>query len=427
MKKYLFLFMTLMASSAINAIVVQRIYLKNGSVLNGYIEKQDVAGNYTVRTESATICLVNSRYATKLDSMQNSRFFKDVTINKINRSESELEDAWKKWAEKNNAYLETGDSIRTLVLHTLTIDGTPLGSPVRLLENGAKIKYQEMNENVHIIKWKDVEVIKGDMRGANELSGINRVYQTKDGRTFEGQFAEETDKTLGLYIDGMVETFDFKDVVKYTYKAINPDQDIFEQWPLLETVYTKNGSVTGLILEQNRSGKTNAENYILVRGLDNGFHSIKMSEYASTERRKNDKYAPKFDLILKEGQVLVNGIDTKKYAVKEQNEKLYIDSINSGITIMLEGSKLTVDYRVNDYGSAEAFQLTKINEETLKKGKKAYYISYKDLASSECHPTSVEKTPNCVKATYSISTLGKYALYDSRKHEVIILNIEFKK
>lgn len=427
MKKILLLILTLMTCSVINAIVVQRIYLKNGSVLNGYIEKQDTLGNYTIRTESATICLVNSRYATKLDTLQGANFCKDITLNKVNVRTSELSESWKAWAKKNDAYVtaDNGDSI--LVLHNVTIDGNRHASPVRLLENGAKLKYLEMTESVHHINWKDVEAIKGDMRSKAELSGVNRVYQTKDGRSFEGQFAEETDKTLGLYIDGMVETFDFNNVVKYTYKPLNQDQDIFEQWPLLETVICKNGTrVTGLILEQNRMGKTNAENYILVRDLDNSFHTIKMSDYSATERKVNDRYKPKFDLMLKDGQVMVNRVEVRKYTIREQNEKLYVDSIGSCTKIELEDNKLFVEYRVADYGSTDAFQLAKISEETLKRNKKAYYISYKELAGSSSHPMNVEKSPNSVKAIYSIADKGNYALYDSRKREVIILNIGYK-
>ena len=56
MKKYIILLLVSAISMAAQAIVVQKVYLKNGSVLSGYIQKQDDNGLLTVATQEAIIC-----------------------------------------------------------------------------------------------------------------------------------------------------------------------------------------------------------------------------------------------------------------------------------------------------------------------------------------------------------------------------------
>jgi len=428
MKKASIIFVALMVCSAMNAIIVQHIQLKNGTVLNGYIEKQDTKGNYTIRTENAIVCLVNSRYATKEDTLRGAKFFKDITINKVSYAEIDVPQVWKEWADKNDAYSIDEGGKRSLILNEVSIDGQSIGL-TKVLENGAKVKYIEMKPNSYSVEWKNIESIKGDMRQRQDLSGINRVYQTSNGRTFEGQFAEETDKTLSLYIDGTIESFDINDVVKYSFKGINKDQSLIQQTPLLDIVRGKNGSeCRGVIIEQNYTSKKNSENYILVQDENGSHQSIKLSDLAEIRRETNSQYTPLYDIILKEGEVQVNDSTVKKISIIEKNDKLYADSIADSTVIQRVGNEICVAYRIKDYSDAEAFQLVKINEESVKKSKKvtspSYYITYKDLASSESHPTNIEKTPNCVKATYRVHTPGIYALYDSRKKEAFILKIE---
>ena len=81
MKRVLIIIFVQFVVSISNAIVVQRIYMKNGSVLNGYIERQDTSGNYTIRTENAEICLVNAKYATKEDTLRGAVFCRNLGRN----------------------------------------------------------------------------------------------------------------------------------------------------------------------------------------------------------------------------------------------------------------------------------------------------------------------------------------------------------
>ena len=423
MKRILIIIFVQFVVGIANAIVVQRIYMKNGSVLNGYIEKQDTNGNYTIHTDHAEICLVNAKYATKIDTLRGARFFKSISVDKTICEESQLAESWKKWAEENDAYIYDGTK-RSLILNDINIDEKII-SPVRMLESGSKVRYLELSENVYHVTWEDIESIKGDMRKKTDLSGIDRVYQTKDGHSYEGQFAEETNNSLSLYIDGLIETFDVNDVIKYTFKPFNIQQDIFEQAPLIDIIYQKNGNVArGIIVEQNYSNESNNQNYILIKDESGGINSVKLSDLSEIRREINPKYTPKLDLMLKKGEVQVNRSETKLIKVTEFNDRLHVDSITTNTIVKLSDKQFDVEYRGEDYTDSEAFQLVKIYKEVVKK-QTYFYMTYKDLASAESHPIIVEKKPNSVKGVYNTPLLeGLYALYNPRRKEAIIIKVE---
>ena len=139
MKKYhiilLFVISALFASNA-NAIVVQKIHLKNGSVLYGFIERQDVNGQLNISTDNAIICA-------KSDS---------VTITREQMySESELEEAWIEWATENDAFQIQND-VKKLALCDISIregKNERHYTRVRIIEKGAITKFLEITAQLH--------------------------------------------------------------------------------------------------------------------------------------------------------------------------------------------------------------------------------------------------------------------------------------
>lgn len=428
MKKLLITLFALTTANISHAVVVQKIHLKNGSILYGYIQRQDTLGNYTIRTDSAIINLVDARFATKDDSLQSACFFTSITNNKVTYDENQLEGAWKKWAENNNKFLTEGTK-KVLELNELTFatkDRT-LTVKAKVLESGIRYRFLTLSNRDYNVSWNEIASIKSNKRQDTELSGINRIYLTKGGYSFEGQFAEETENTLGLYIDGAIRNFEVDDVVKYTFKKINTQQDIFEQSPLIDIVYDKKGNVArGLIIEQNYQSESEKENYILVQEESGGIKSVKFSELSVIEREENAKYSPKFDIVLPEGEVQVNRKGTKKTRVFAFDGNLHVDSITTNTTINKTDGQFDVEYNVKDYSDSDDYRLLKINTKTIKK-RTYYFMTYEDLATVEYRrPISVEIRPKTVKTIYKIPTdgAGTYALYDSRKMEAIILKVE---
>lgn len=415
MKKILSIIaLALFFTSSAKAVVVQKIYLKDGSVLSGYIQKQDNNGNLTFRSDNAEICLKS----------------KDATIsNEKNYSVKDLNKAWIDWAEKNEEFEGIGDN-RTLLLADVTSKTKTL-SKVKILERGEVVKYLEMTPNTYQISWKNVFSIKGEKRSKTALSGINRIYQLKSGMEFEGQYAEENDSVLTLYLNnGVRQSFKINDVVKYTFRPINPNQDIFAQSPLLDIVKTKSGAETkGIIIEQNYTSDKDSENYFLVQQQSGAIQSIKLSDIAETRKEENPKYDPKYDILLKEGDVVINRQEVALVNIKEQGDNIVFDSLSNKVVIDREANnntKVTVEYRSANGSNLEAYQLVKVSKYTDKKGKESYYyFSYRDLVNATVRPASLETSVNhTTKAEYIVGGQGVFALYDAKSKKAIPFTIK---
>lgn len=407
--KKIFIIVVLLATfcGSAGAIVVQKIYLKDGSILSGYIQKQDDNGNLTFRSDNALICLKSS----------------DATIsNEQNYNIKDLDKEWVDWAEKNEEFEGIGDN-RTLYLADITTKSKSV-SKVKILERGAVVKYLEMTPNLYQIPWKNVEAIKGEKRIKTALSGINRIYQLKSGMEFEGQYAEENDSMLTLYLNnGVRQSFKIDDVVKYTFKAINPNQDIFAQSELLDIVKSKNGSETrGIIIEQNYTSNKDSENYFIVQQQSGIIQSIKLSDIVETRKEENPQYAPKFDILLKEGDVVINRQEVQLIGVKTNENSVVLDSLSEKVVISKDpnnNTKVTIEYRNANGLNVEAYQLVKVSKSLYKK--KTYYgFSYQSLVDAPYRPINVETSINhTTKAEYIIGGQGIFAFYDAQKKTAI--------
>lgn len=431
MKKILSLFaFILIFSQAVNAVVVQKVRLKNGSVLNGYVEKQEADGSMVVRTDNAIICLTEDR----------------VQLNDRSVEEADLIEEWKKWAEKNDAYDLSGDSKLLLLCDVKTgsfADSVAYASQkltfeerikdygrvfhgVRVLESGAIIKFLQLTPDSYHVTWDDIIAIESEKRPKNALSGINRKYYLNNGREVSGQYAGETATTLSLYQEnGRIETVNFKDVKKYTYYGINPSQDIFAQSELLDVVQRKgNVSLRGIIIEQNYSESKDTENYISIWEQGKSPQMVKISEIEAICKEANSAYAPKFDILLKEGEVMVNRIPVEFVKIKENGDNLLLDSLSNKITLRKIADKPTVicvEYRIGTSPNVEQFQLVKVRKaEAKKKNSVVYGFSYKDLVNSSYRAQSIETSGNfTTKVEYEVGERGIFALYDVQNKRAI--------
>ena len=410
------LVLALSFAGAADAVVVQKIFLKNGSVLSGYIQRQDNNGNMFIRSDNAIICLKS----------------KDATIsNEKNYNIKDLNKAWVDWAEKNDEFEGVGDN-RTLLLADITTKAKSV-TKVRVLERGEVVKYLEMTPNTYQISWKDVINIKGEKRSKTALSGINRIYQLKSGMEFEGQYAEENDSVITLYLNnGVRQSFKIDDMVKCTFRPINPNQDIFAQSELLDIVKTKNGAETkGVIIERNYTSDKDSENYYLVQQQSGAIQSIKISDVLETRKEENPQYDPKFDILLKEGEVVINRQEVVLAKIKEEGDKIVFDSLSNKVVIAKDpnnNTKVTVEYRNANGSNLETYQVVRVTKATEKRRRETvsyYYFSYRDLVNATIRPVSLETSVNhTTKAEYIVGGEGVFALYDAQSRKAYPFTIK---
>lgn len=430
MKRLLFYVMlSALYISMAKAVVVQKVYLKNGSVLNGYIQKQDKNDNITFRSESAIIC-VSGKNATTTER-----------VYKI----SDLDKKWIEWAEKNDAFNGVGDT-RTLTLNEVifnhsnnyddndsvaVIDDTsvfenefkishPSVMKVRVLEKGLNIKYLELTPNTYNFSWEDIESVKADKREKTALSGIDRIYQMKNGQEVRGQYAGESYNTLSLYTNsGMVETFDIDNVTKYFYKPLNPNQDIIEQSELVDVVRTKSsGTFRGIIVERNFA---DGSNYLIIQQQTGASQMLKFADITEYTKEENSEFKPKFDILLKEGEVVINRVATDSVGVVKKGSTLILDSINHKVVVPKESgsTKIIVEYYNPKHISNDHLILVKVDKSVVKK--KTIYSFSADIFdmkkfSAQGSETSVNNT---TRVEYVIDGQGIFALYDQNNKKAM--------
>ncbi len=425
MKKIVISFLSVFIMLQVQAVVVQKVYLKNGSVLNGYIQKQDKSDNITFRSESAIIC-INGKNATTTER-----------IYKVN----DLDKKWIEWAEKNDAFNGVGDS-RTLTLNEVIFNHSnnydyndsiavidddrsvfenefkishPSVMKVRVLEKGLNIKYLELTPNTYNFSWDDVESVKADRREKTALSGIDRIYQLNNGQEVRGQYAGESYNTLSLYTNnGMVETFDIDNVTKYFYKPLNPNQDIMEQSELVDVVRTKNnGTFRGIIVERNFAS---GSNYLVIQQQTGASQMLKFADITEYSKEENNDYKPKYDVLLKNGEVVINRIATDSVGVSPKGTTLILDSINHNVVVP-KGSgttKIIVEYHNPNHLSSDHLILVKVDKAVVKK-KTIYSFSANIFDMTKYSARSVETSVNnTTRIEYEVDKQGVFALYDQK-------------
>lgn len=440
MKKIFALLALTLICFAVQARTVQHVTLKNGTTMHGFVQRS-AKGMLTFYSDSAVVVISQA----------------NVTAVAQDYTAEQLDSVWIRWAEANNAF-RTSAGNRILTLYNLNINTSLAADSVAnvkgkdfayyirhkgsinkvlLLEQGSNVKYLEYSpENVPTIyefSWDDVLEISIDQRPQNLLSGIDLIYYRNGKTPVEGQPAGETRKTLSVYQEnGMKMTVNYDDVVKIATKPINQQQFILEQTELLDVVQTNDGRMLrGLIVEYDYTGKTKTDNFIRVTQKSGVTESVRLSDVQLNYKEVNPDYAPLYDLILKEGQILIDGKAATFVTVKkfDKEDVFFLDSLKNPIEITkgtTDLTKILVQYHLS--GQNESFKIVKLQPQLLKRkiDRKVvvdtiYTFSYKDLVESAYTPVetpriSASQTTEC---EYHVLGKGVLLLVDIRKKQAV--------
>ncbi len=392
----------------------QRILLKDGSELVGYISRQRPGENLTFATKSATI-------------MVNSEKVKSIIDNQVNVKS--LTKEWKLWAEDNDALIGNGDNAYLVLSDIVTSNGNI--NRVRIIERGAKVKYLELMPNTYSLSWDTVAMIKVVPRSKLQLSGINRKYKLSSGMEYQGQYVEEIPgKTLSLYQDnGVILVFNRSEVLKDNRYKINPNQSLFEQSDLIDIVQLKNGkSHRGIIIERNYSdADTISSDYLLIQTENGSVQSIKLADVLEYRKEPNPVYKPLTDIFLNEGEFMVNRNKINSQTIQEFKNIIRFD-IDSVKVIVPQGNpstEIVFESKFADDIQPSQIKLVKVKEYCDKRGKeKIYGFTYEDIVKDAIQPKDMETSMNGItKIVFMVKDSGIYSLYNFLKKEVLLFKI----
>lgn len=411
----------------------EKIILKNGTELEGYISVQYPGKSLVFHAEKAMVYLSSDKVHSVVEH---------------EREVSSLSDAWKDWAKQNEASLKKEGGKSYLILSDIVLEkeqdiadtvlvddsvkqtGGELNlevSPrnVKLVEKGAVIKYLDLSSVSYDITWNDILMIRREPRSPLCLTGITDIIEMTSGQRLVGQIIEQIP---GKYIrlmgeGGMVEVVEQRQVCVQKKSKLNPNQSLFEQSPWLDVIRTKQGEETkGMIVEQYY-GKDAGDGYLRIE-MENG-ERIEKNSLDVVEIRKvlNPAYCPLDDILVKDGELWVNRCLLEKAVIDQEEGVMIVNKQSVPLILHIDSihGKLVVEQK-NDKESKNAILLKLFQAKVKKKGT-CDVFTYEDLLTrGELSVETTISVNNTLKSVYAVDA-GNYILYRPQTKEGFYIQI----
>ena len=395
------------ANITVSAQNIEQIYMKRGSVVEGYIAEQNPGKHLIIQATKATI-------------VANSDSLKDKITERI--LAENLPPEWKEWAEENNKYIDNA-GVKQLELVTLEFKNS-VYSKVFILEKGSLVKFIDLSPNRYTFKWGDMYRTVKSERPDNLFSGLKEVVVLADGSTVDGQIIEQfPGKDLKIVTDkNEVLSYKFDQVKQINTEKLNPKMDLWPQVQLLDKISVK-GEDSDLVgfISSRTLGKE------LVIEFENGNkRTIPQNQILSYAKIPNEKYIAVYDKVIKEGEILLDGKPAYFVPLKTVGQYLVLDSIVSAQNTVGD----TIYVEANLGGANVPVTLVKAHVENVAfaNGKRKWeipcpVITYQDLVQSHVE-IKKEATPlGNLKVSFVVKEVGDYVLYMQGKEEYIVINV----
>ena len=402
--------MLIMLCVSVNASTqnIEQIYMKSGSVIEGYIAEQKPGKHITFQTTKATI-VVNS------DSLQSRIMTEKIPFEALSAE-------WQVWAEQNKKYVED-DGQKLLELATLEFRNI-VYSKVYVLEKGSLIKFIDLAPNKYTFKWSDMYRTVKKKRPENLFSGLKEILVLSDGSQVEGQIIEQyPGKDLKIETDNEgILVFKISDVKRIITEKINEKLDLWIQIPLLDKIQVK-GEESELVgfISSRTLGKE------MIFEFENGNkRTIPQNQVVCYAKIPNEKYVAAYDKVLKKGEFLLDGKSAYFVQLKTVGQYLVLGNIVSAQKRAGE----TVCFQANFDDADTPITLVKAHVESVtipdeKKKREIPYpvITYQDLVQLPL-PFIRETTPlGNTKVTFEVEEVGDYVLYIQGQDGYIVINV----
>lgn len=419
---------------------IESVELNDGSVLEGYISEQYPGKSIVFSACRATIAVPGKAIAS----------FREHRMNYAS-----LPTEWKQWmdahakgekdmllsdillvAEPEGLKAEPDSGSATLDRQKVVPDYLRL-SPrkVKVLEKGAMVKYLDLTPQTYPLKWSDVKFVRRSRRSSLALSGLNEVIRLKeDGNEYTGEIVEQV---LGKQIrllkkDGVIEVINSNQMASTRKEKLNPDQEIFEQVPLLDHVYTRSGNtITGIIMEQNFINQKDKAGYLTVLSKSGESRIISYPEVEKYGRSLNPDYQLLTDVLLDDTTVMVNR-QKVKFTSFEQDPMGFLYVTDSTHVMVLRRDSLEdrrfIVLEVKDQPEANEYTLIRAVEKTeveKKREQKKLGFTYENFVIYSTRAVEQTVSVNGTrKMNFAINNPGWYVLYLPKMKKGILCLVE---
>lgn len=386
---------------------VEQIYMKSGSVVEGYIAEQNPGKHITIQASKATIVASS-------DSLQN-RIIERIPL-------ESLSDEWRKWAEENNKLVDN-NGIKQLELSTLEFNNCRY-SNVYLLEKGSIIKFLDLTPNRYRFVWGDMYRTVKSERPDNLFSGLKEILVLHDGSIVVGQIIEQfpgSDLKIAVDNDEIL-SFKFSQIKQIKTEKLTESLDLWSQIQLLDKITIK-GVTQELVgfISSRTLGKE-----VVFEFEDGSSRIIPQNQITSYAKLPNDKYVAVYDKILKDGEILLNNQPAYFVELESHDQYLLLGDVASIQSTV--GDNICLEAKLADANTPITLVKAHLESITRKNGKRKEQVlwpvfSYQDLI--QAHQTiKREYTPlGNIKVSFDLKEVGDYILYIQGRNEYIVINV----
>lgn len=383
-KRFLSIFLLAVTTSMMGfAKIYDKLILKDGSIVEGYILSQRPGKTVSFHSEKTLFCIPMKAVA-------------DVVNHELEIKC--LPQEWQDWVKDNPAAVKEKKGKRYLLLSDIsfidtdasdstlqdTLETTLMVNNVRVVEKGDNLKYLALNQYDKTYNLAEIQKILKTVRDKDVITGLKDIISLRNGKSHEGQIIEQVvGKSIRILSDdGVMSVVNNEDILSQEKKIVNPDQDIFQQTPFLDAVLTLNGEKQGIVVYQNYGSKNKAP-YLFILDKNKRENRVDIKDIVEMRRIHNEQYEPVKSLNIAANEVylnqkIVNMIDCD---YDEKNSFFYIEDTLSNHFVLFFNSihgKLVVE--TENTSLARSAILLPVKRRVTKKDSR-YVFSYEDIVS----------------------------------------------
>lgn len=389
-----------------NKIVAQnyeQVYMKNGSVIEGYICEQVPGRTISLNSVKATV-VVNS------DSLQHSST-RQVNVN-------ELSSEWQAWVkEQSNMDKEV------IKLTTLRFVATEY-KDVCIIEEGSLMKFVDLTPKNYVFGWNEIFKTIKTLRPNNQYSGIEDVLVLQNGTQYAGQIMEQyPGKNMKIQTnENNIVTVNMAQIARIESNPYNLKLDLFQQTPLLDKIYVRgqNMPIVGFIIKR----VTNKD--LTIQKQNGETKVLPLKQIVKYQKVPNNNYVAICDRELAEGEILLNG-KSAWFAPLEMAGSYIIlgEDVSAQVAV---GDTITIEAKfsnvTNSVSMVKAYR--KNIAESDKKAKEAVMrdvFTYQDLVERSLPFSRTISPLGNTKIQFRVERPGDYALSVQGKKGYIVINV----
>ena len=433
--KFIFitLLTTLLASSYVSGKILDKVVMKDGSVIEGHIVSQLPGKEIRFYSEKATVCVEMSLVANTMKT--------EVEVSKLpvewqtwiaDNPLSVRSDYGKKYIQMSRIFFTSNEAESdSVVVDTFDVKDPPVNMAllfarnfenhqVKIVERGSSIKFVDLTPLVCVLQFREMKSISKVLRQADVVTGMNDVIETRKGLSFHGQIVEQLlGKSIRLITDdGVTQVIENGDISVQKREKNNPNQDIFEQVPFLDIVAANHKEIEGIITYQNYGTKKEPA-FMCVLDKNKKENRIAIKDITEMRRVKNPQYRQIKIIHIGKDEVYFNQhlIKPVKCEIDQKAQIFYFNKslVSQHLILSADSIQSRLAVEMCNTLTDKSVMLIPVDEKMVSK-KGTIRFSYQDLVTKSVPivHSVISADEKFIRLEFAI-TIGNYILYNPKK------------